>query len=213
VPRQAGAGGVGAHALRIVGRQEQLAGGGEVQRCVAADGAHHLHARAFAVGALHVDDLVALAHAEVHGLLDQLVQLAHRGHGCVAHGQASLDEVAQLQQAHAEPVAARFRPVDEAADGQVVEDAVRGGRVQARLLADFLQRDGLLARGQDIDQLEHALQHLDAGLGRHVRMAFLHGDGRGSQKPAILRNENVRCGMRMKRAASACPASAGSSHF
>jgi hypothetical protein len=55
-------------------RQEQLAGGRQVQRRTPADGAHHLHAGAFAVGALDIDDLVALAHAQVHGLLDEPVE-------------------------------------------------------------------------------------------------------------------------------------------
>jgi hypothetical protein len=127
VAGQAGAGGVGAHALQVVGRQKQLAGGGQVQRRAAADGAHHLHARALAVGALHVHDLVALAHAQVHRLLGQAVQLAHGLQGRVAHRQPRLDQVAQLQQAHAQAVGAGLRAVDEAAHRQVVEDAVRGG--------------------------------------------------------------------------------------
>ena len=128
---QAGARGVGAHALRVVVGQEQLADRGQVQRRAAADGAHHLHARAFAVGALDVDDLVALAHRQVDRLVRELVQFAHRAQRRVAHVQPRLDQVAQFQQAHAQPVAAGLGAVDEAADGQVVEDAVRGGRVQA----------------------------------------------------------------------------------
>lgn len=124
---KAGACGVGAHLLRIIGREKQLAIGCEVQRRMAADGAHHLHARALAVGAFHIDDFIALAHAEADRLLDLLVQLAHGNQGRFAHAQAGLDQVAQLQETHAQPVAARFGAVDEAADGQVVENAVRGG--------------------------------------------------------------------------------------
>jgi hypothetical protein len=67
---QPGAGGIGADALRVVCGQEQLADRGQVQRRAPADGTHHLHARAFAVGALDIDDLVALAHAQVDRLLD-----------------------------------------------------------------------------------------------------------------------------------------------
>mgnify|MGYP006205549355 CR=1 FL=1 len=145
VAHQAGARGVGAHALGFVVGQEQLAHRGEVQWGAASDGAHHLHARAFAVGAFHVNDLVALAHTQVHRLLDQLVQLAHGAQRGVAHAQARLDQVAQFQQAHAQPVAAGLGPVNEAADGEVVEDAVGGGRVQPRLLADLLQRDRFFA--------------------------------------------------------------------
>ena len=160
-----------------------------MQRGAPADGAHHLHAGALAVGALDVDDLVALAHAEVDRLLRELVQLAHRRHRGVAHVEPALDQVAQLQQAHAQPVAAGFRPVDEAADRQVVQDAVGGGRMQARLFADLLQRDGFLAGGQHVDQREHALDHLDDRRGRNVGLGFSHGQ-RGWREPvAILLGE------------------------
>jgi len=161
--------------LRIVRRQEQLAGRSQVQRSTATDGAHHLHARALAVGALDVHDLVALAHAEVDGLLRQLVQLAHRAEGGVAHVEPALDQVAQLQQAHAEPVAAGLGTVDETADCQVVEDAVRRRRVEPRLFADLLQRNCVLARCQDVDQRKHALDHLDHGNGGNVGLVFSHG--------------------------------------
>jgi hypothetical protein len=102
------------------------------------------------------------------------VQFAHRQQRGVAHVQPGLDQVAQLQQAHAQPVAARLGAVDEAAGGQVVEDAVGGGGVQAGLLADFLQRDGVLTRGQHVDQREHALDDLDGGRGGGVGIRFSH---------------------------------------
>ncbi|MNT26312.1 hypothetical protein D3C72_1618760 [compost metagenome] len=168
MPGQPGARGIAAHAPGLVGGQEQLADRGQVQGGAATDGAHHLHARTLAVGALDVHDLVALAHAEVDRLLRELVQLAHRAQGRVAHVQPALDQVAKLQQAHAEAVAAGFRAVDEAADREVIEDAVRGRRVQPRLFADFLQRDRFFARGQDVDQREHALDDLDDGSGGNV---------------------------------------------
>jgi hypothetical protein len=56
-----------------------------------------------------------------------------------AHIETGLHEVAQFEQAHAQAVAAGLWPVDVAADRQVVEDAVGGGRVQAGLLADELE--------------------------------------------------------------------------
>jgi len=143
--RQPGAGGVGAHPLRVVRRQEQLAHRGQVQGRAASNGPHHLHARALAVGPLHIHNLVALAHAQVHWLLDQLVQLAHGGQCRVAHVEPALDEVTQLQQTHAQPVGARLGALHETAHRQVVEDAVGGGRVQPRLLADLLERHGFLA--------------------------------------------------------------------
>ena len=154
-----------------------------MQRRAAADRAHHLHARAFAVGALDVDDLVALAHRQVHRLVRQLVQFAHRAERRVAHVEPGLDEVAELEQAHAQAVAAGFGPVDEAAGRQVVEDAVRGRRVQPGAFADFLQRDRVLVRGQHVEQAEGALEHLDGGgrasfrvIGDPPNAAILHGE-------------------------------------
>ncbi|MNT18134.1 hypothetical protein D3C72_1533160 [compost metagenome] len=149
--------GVGANALGLFGRQKELAGGGEVQRCMAADGAHHLHARALGKTALHIHDLVALAHAQVDRLLRGQMQATHRQQGHFAHVDAGLHEVAQLQEAHAQAVAARFGSVHKAADGQVIEDAMCGGRVQAGDFAQLFQRHRLLARGEYIQQCEHAL--------------------------------------------------------
>jgi D-alanyl-D-alanine endopeptidase (penicillin-binding protein 7) len=191
VAGQARARGVGPYPLRIVGGQEQLAGGSQVQRCAAADGAHHLHAGALAVGTLDVNDFVALPHAQVHGLLDQLVKLAHGHKGGVAHAQSSLHQVAQFQQAHPQPVAARLRTVDKAAGGQVVQDPVRGRWMQARLRADLLQRDRLFARRQHVDQRKHARDHLDGGSRRSARVCFSHGNLRGVD-PMILSCEIER---------------------
>ena len=68
---------------------------------MAANGAHHLHARALAEAALHVHNLVALAHAQVDGLLGGEVQAAHGQQCGLTHINAGFDEVAQLKQAHA----------------------------------------------------------------------------------------------------------------
>jgi len=136
-----------------------------VQRGSRADGAHHLHARTLAVGAFDVDDFVTLPHAQVDGLLDQLVQFTHRGQCSITHIQTALDQVAQLQQTHAQAIAAGFGPVHETAHRQVVEDAVCGRRMQSCFLADFLEGNGILAAGQHIDQGEHAFDHLDGRRG------------------------------------------------
>ena len=54
--------------------------------------------------------------------------------------------------------------VDEAADGQVVEDAVRGGRVQAGCQRQILQAGRLAALGQSIKQADQAVDDLNGGL-------------------------------------------------
>ena len=88
------------------------------------DGAHNLHARAFAVGAFDVHDFIALAHAQIDRLLDQLVQLAHGGQCRVSDIQTAFDQIAQFQQADAQAVAARFRTVNKSARGQVIQNPV-----------------------------------------------------------------------------------------
>ena len=112
---------------------------------MAANRTYYLHTGAFAVGALNIDDFIALAHAQIHGLLDLLVQQAHGGQGGFAHAQAGFDQVAQFQQAHAKAVAARFGAVHKTACGQVVQNAVCGGWVQAGFFADVFQRHSLFA--------------------------------------------------------------------
>ena len=160
VPSQTGTGCVGANTLRIVVGKKELADRSEMQGSSSADGTNHLHAGALAVGALDVDDLVALAHGKVHRLVSELVQFAHRTQRGIAHIEARLHEVAQFQQAHSQAVAARFGPVDVATDGEVVQDAVRSGWVESGLLADDLERDRILVGGQHVQQRKHALQHL-----------------------------------------------------
>jgi hypothetical protein len=139
VSGQPGARGVGPHALGIVERQEQFAHGREMQWCTAADGSNNLHARAFAVGALDVDDLVALAYRQVHRLMRQLVELAHRPESRVADIETRFHQIAQLQQAHAKSVVAGLGTVDKAADHQVVEDAMGRRWVQAGALGELFQ--------------------------------------------------------------------------
>ena len=166
---------VAANPLRIVYRQKQLACRCEVQRGTATDGAHHLHARALAVGPFDIDDFVALAHAEIDRLLRELVQFAHWRQRGVANVQAAFDEVAQFEQPHAQPVAAGFWSIDESAYCKVVQDSVSGRRVQSGLFADFLQRHRVLAGRQNVDQGEHTLDDLDDGRSGSIGRGFSHG--------------------------------------
>ena len=141
---------------------------------MAADGAHHLHAGALAVGALDIYDFVALPHAQIDWLLNLLVQIAHGRQRHFAYVEPGLDEVAEFEEAHAQAIAARLGAIDEAAQRQVVEDAVRGRWMQARAFADLFQRHCLLTRSQNVNQREHALQHLNAWLGQRIGSFFFH---------------------------------------
>ena len=84
---------------------------------------------------------------------------------------ARFDQITELEQAHPKAVAAGFRTIDITADRQVVQDAMRRRRMQARLLADLLQRHRIGIRGQQIQQAEGALQHLDR---RRLAFGFRH---------------------------------------
>jgi hypothetical protein len=85
----AGALGVIAQAGEAFLEQEQLAGGGDVQRRARADDVHHAHRRAARGRALDVHDLVVVAHREVGGLAGLRVQLAHQRQGELAYADAS----------------------------------------------------------------------------------------------------------------------------
>ena len=158
---EAGALGVLAQFREAFLQQEELARRGDVQRGARADHVHHAHRRAARRGALDVDDLVVVAHREVHRLADLRVQFAHHRQRHLAHVDARLDQVAQFQQPHAEPVAARLDAVDQAVGGQRREDAVRGGRMQPGVLRDLLQAERLRMRGQHVEQLHHPRDDLD----------------------------------------------------
>lgn len=161
VAGQAGSERIGAHLAGVGGGQEQLAGGGQVQRRPPANGAHHLHAGTLAPGAVDIDDLVALLHRQVDGLPGQLVQRPHGGDGRLAYVQPPLDQRAQFKQTHAQLIQAVVHPLDVAPHHQVVQDAVRGGGVQAGGRGQFLERDGIGLRGQRVEQAHGALDDLD----------------------------------------------------
>jgi hypothetical protein len=113
---------------------------------------------ALAVGALDVDDLVALPHRQVDRLMGQLVQLAHRRERRIAHIESRLDQVSHLEHAHPEPITAGFGSIDVATNGQVVEDAVGRRWVETRLLADRFERHGILMRSQQIEAMRRSVQ-------------------------------------------------------
>jgi hypothetical protein len=136
-----------------------------VERCARADDVHDPHQGAPARGALDVHDLVVAAHREVDRLADLRVQLAHERQRMLAHADAGLHQVAELQQAHPEPVAALLDALDHAVAHECGEDAVRGGRVQPRLAGEDLQADRVRGVGQDVEQLHHPLDDLDGVLG------------------------------------------------
>ena len=71
----------------------------------------------------------------------------------------------QLQQAQAEAITARFGSIHKATQRQIVQDAVRGGRVQAGLFADFLEGNRFLAGSQYVQKRKHSLKDLDGGCG------------------------------------------------
>jgi len=79
----------------------------------------------------------------------------------IAHRQARLHEIAEFQQAHAEPVGAGIGAVDEPAHHHVVQDAVGGRRMQLGTECELFQADRVAMRSKGVQQAHHALDHLD----------------------------------------------------
>ena len=98
VPRKARACRVRAHTCGFVRGEEQLADRCQMQRRPPANGTYDLHAGTLGIGALDIDDLIALTHREIHRLAGQAVQFAHWRQRSIAHRQTRLDQIAQLQQ-------------------------------------------------------------------------------------------------------------------
>jgi len=161
VAGQAGAQRIGPDLPRVSGGQEQFTGGGQVQGGAAADGAYHLHAGAFAPGAVDVDDFVALLDRQVDGLPGQFVQRTHGRYGRLAHVQPPFHQRPQFQQAHAQLVQAVVDAFDVAAYDQVIQDAMGGGRMQAGGGGQFLEGYRVLLRGKRVQQAHGTLDHLD----------------------------------------------------
>ena len=161
VRREAGALGVIAQPREAFLEQEKLPRRGHVQRRARADHVHDPHRRAPRGAALDVHDLVAVAHGKVDRLAGLRMQLAHHRQGELAHADARLDEIAELEQPHAEPVASRLDAVHQPVARHRGEDAVGGRRMQARVLRDLLQPERLGMLRQHVEQAHHALDHLD----------------------------------------------------
>ena len=68
------------------------------------DSSNDLHARTLTVGALDVDNLIALPETQIDRLLNQMVQASHGLECRVAHMQAGFDQIAQFQKTHAQLV-------------------------------------------------------------------------------------------------------------
>src|SRR5678815_1313409 len=102
-----------------------------MQWSASANRAHHLHARALAVRAIDVHNLIALAHRQIDRLPSALMQFAHRLECGIAHRQASFDQVAELEEAHAEAIRTRrVGPIYVTADDQVIQDPMRSRWMQ-----------------------------------------------------------------------------------
>jgi hypothetical protein len=135
-----------------------------VQRRARADGVHDAHRRAARGGALDVDDLVVVAHREVHRFAGVRVQLAHHGQRELAHADPRAHAVAELEQPHAEAIAARLDAIHQPPAGHRRQDAVRGGGMQPRVLRELLEAERLGMLAEHVEQLHHPVDDLDRSL-------------------------------------------------
>ena len=107
--REPGALGIVAQPRKAVLEQEQLTGGGDVQRRAGADQVNHLDRGSAAGCAFDIDDFVALTRAEIDAFADLLVQLLHQRHGGIADIETGAHDIAEFEQADAERSAGRSR--------------------------------------------------------------------------------------------------------
>jgi hypothetical protein len=96
----------------------------------------------------------------------------------LAHADPRFHQVAELEQAHPQAVAAGLHPVDHAVGRHRGEDAVRGRRMQARVLRDLLQPERLGVLREHLEQPHHPVDHLDG--------AFRVFPGRGHRRRCAL---------------------------
>ena len=181
---EAGACSVGADSGGFVGCEKEFSHRCQMQRCASTNSTHDLHARTLRISPLYIDDFVALTHRQVHGLPGFAMQLAHGRHGRFPNRKPRLHQIAEFQQTHAEPVSAWIGTVNQTAGHHVVQDAVRGRRMQRRALREFFKTDGIGMRGKRIEQAHHALDHLNGRSGFRARIA--HGENQLIRQTAEL---------------------------
>src|SRR5258707_11233763 len=112
---------------------------------------HHAHRRAARSSALDIDDLVVVPHGEIRGFAGLRMQLAHQRQRELAHADARLDEVAELEKAHAQPIAAWLDAIDDAIGRHRGEDAMRSRWMQPGVLRDLLEPERLWMLRQDVE--------------------------------------------------------------
>ena len=95
-----------------------------MQRGTTPDRSNDLHARAFAVSPLNINNFIALSQAEVHCLLNQLVQITHGNQCGISDIQTAFHHIAKFQQAHAKSVGTGMGSINEATRCQVVQNSM-----------------------------------------------------------------------------------------
>jgi hypothetical protein len=75
-------------------------------------------------GALDAQGVVLLPDEQRYGVASQAMQVLHGAHGELFDVQSGFDQVAQLEQAQAQSVAAGARAFNHLANGQVVQNAM-----------------------------------------------------------------------------------------
>ncbi len=123
---------------------------------------HHADRGPAAGGAFHIDDLVALAHAQIDALADPLVQPLHQRQRGITDVDPRLDQVAQFEQADAQAVGAGVRSFHDAADRHGGQDAMGRGRMQPGFQRELLQADRVVVTGEHVEEGRHPLDDLDA---------------------------------------------------
>lgn len=125
---------------------------------------HHAYRGASAARALDVDDVIAIADAQIDALAGGAVQPLQPGVGDVAQRQPCFDERAEFEQPDAEAVGAAVEPLDETGSRHGREDTVRRGGVQTGFARERLERQRIGMAGEHVEQGGEPVDHLDRAL-------------------------------------------------
>jgi hypothetical protein len=117
-------------------REQRLADSGAGQRETSAHPGRYVDARVPA-DLLRVQHVGAVAHGQVNGLVGGLVEVLHEGQRRLAQPDLDRNQLAELEQADTEDVAA-FGPLEQAKLAELLAQPVGGALGQVSALGDLV---------------------------------------------------------------------------
>src|SRR3569833_282916 len=119
-----------------------------MQGSASADRPNDLHPGSFGKGSVDIYDFIALSNRQIDGLMCFPMQRMHEIERRFPHVQPAFNDIAEFQEAHAQPVCAWFSAINEALCDQVVLYPMRGRRMQAGYGGKLFQADRVRMLGK-----------------------------------------------------------------